>query len=100
MGYIVNLGLPKSGTTTLQCALDAAGFRVADHLLPGPGKKPVAKALYDGYFASGNPLASFDKIDALGEVSILRPKLSLWPQMDFGLLSALRNHPDIRFVAT
>jgi hypothetical protein len=37
----------------------------------------------------------------LGEVSILRKSLSLWPQCDFGILQALkRNHPEIRLVAT
>ena len=28
---IINLGLPKSGTTTLKHALTQAGFSVADH---------------------------------------------------------------------
>jgi len=105
---IVNLGLPKSGTTTLDQALQSAGLKVADHKMrradaprPELAGRPVARVLYDGYFQTGDPLADLGQYDALGEISILRPNLSLWPQTDWGLLSALRDrHPETLFVAT
>lgn len=99
--WIINLGLPKSGTTTFQTALERAGLSATGHLLPGPGRRPVARALFDAYFETGDPLSGLSGLDGLGEVSILRRNLSLWPQCDFGLLQALkRNHPKIRLVAT
>lgn len=106
--WIINLGLPKSGTTTLDQALQSAGLTVADHKIrranapdPALGGMPVAKVLYDGYFKDGDPLARLSGYDALGEISILRPTLSLWPQMDFGLIQTIRTlHPDTRFVAS
>ncbi|HSG56898.1 MAG TPA: hypothetical protein VLA45_15725, partial [Paracoccaceae bacterium] len=54
-----------------------------------------------GYFETGDPLAHLDMFDAFSEISSLRDGLSLWPQMDFGLLRAIRaHHPGVRFVAS
>ncbi|WP_226621633.1 sulfotransferase family protein [Alloyangia pacifica] len=105
---VINLGLPKSGTTTLGLALERAGLTVADHKLRR-GKCPdpalagsfVARQLYDGYFRSGDPLERLGGLDALAEVSVLNAKLNLWPQTDFGLIEALRTrHPELKFVAS
>ncbi|EPX81972.1 hypothetical protein [Salipiger mucosus] len=105
---VVNLGLPKSGTTTLATALGRAGLIVADHKLrrgrcpdPAIAGSYVARQLYDGYFGSGDPLERLGGIDALTEVSVMTRGLCLWPQTDFGLIEALRTrHPDLRFVAS
>ena len=105
---IVNLGLPKTGTTTLARALKIAGFRVADHRIrPRQTDNAdlhdafVADLLYRGYFQTGDPGHGFDDFNALTEVSCLRQGKSLWPQMDFALIDALRkHHPQIRFVAS
>lgn len=105
---VVNLGLPKSGTTTLAKALRLAGFTVADHRLRGRNAPDIAQKgmlvadlLYRGYFETGDPAAHLPGIDALSEMSALRGAKSLWPQMDFALLLALRaHHPGIRFIAT
>lgn len=105
---VVNLGLPKTGTTTLARALRLAGFTVADRRLRGrntdePTRKGafVADLLYRGYFETGDPAAHLGKVDAISEMSLLRADRSLWPQMDFALLLALRAHsPDIRFLAS
>ncbi|MCB1335719.1 MAG: sulfotransferase family protein [Roseivivax sp.] len=105
---IVNLGLPKSGTTTLAEALRSAGLRVADHKIRyrDTTRKAlrgtfVARQLYDGYFRQGDPLAALSPFDALAEISVLKPDMSLWPQTDFGLLQTLRDvRPDTRFVLT
>ena len=106
---VVNLGLPKSGTTTLARALECAGLRVADHKIRRGAECPapeiagsyVARQLYDGYFGSGDPLERLTGFDALSEISVLNATLCLWPQTDFGLIEAIRRqHPEVRFVAS
>ena len=86
---LVNLGLPKTGTTTLARALKIAGFRVADHRIR-PRETDSAKLrnafvadlLYQGYFQSGDPAEFFEDFTALTEISCLWEGKSLWPQMD------------------
>lgn len=105
---VVNLGLPKTGTTTLARALRRAGLHVADHRIrPRQTENSdlhgcfVADLLYRGYFETGDPGAHLDGFDAISEMSLLREGRSLWPQMDFGLIDALRDHhPDLRFLAS
>lgn len=105
---VINLGLPKSGTTSLGEALKRAGLRVADwRIRAGQSEGDrlkrafVGKLLYDGYFETGDPLARMDEFDAFTEIDIVRDGLNLWPQTDWGLLSAIRaHHPGARFVLT
>jgi hypothetical protein len=102
---VVNLGLPKSGTTTLGQALKAAGLKVADwRIRPrqgGPVNEFVGDLMYRGYFQSGDPLALMPGFDAFTEIEIVRNGLNLWPQTDWGLLSAIRaRHPGARFLLT
>ncbi|MEY8829034.1 hypothetical protein AB9K34_11565 [Sedimentitalea sp. XS_ASV28] len=105
---VVNLGLPKSGTTTLAKALRMAGYVVADHRLRGRNRQdsaqkgtPVADLLYRGLYETGDPAAYLTGITALSEMSVLRGAKSLWPQMDFSLLLAIRaHHPEVRFLAS
>jgi len=104
---IVNLGLPKSGTTTLGHALKLAGLKVADYRIrphqtdeDDSARAFVGDLMYRGYFHTGDPLAHLDEFDGFSEISTLRAGYSLWPQMDFGLIRALRaHHPNIRFLA-
>ncbi|MGB7243965.1 MAG: hypothetical protein WBC93_18010 [Sulfitobacter sp.] len=105
---VVNLGLPKTGTTTLARALRRSGFRVADHRIrkaqsadPQVQGQFVADLLYRGYFETGDPAAFLPGFDALSEISLLRNGRSLWPQMDFGLIEAIRkHHPEVLFLAS
>lgn len=105
---VVNLGLPKTGTTTLGRALKLAGLKVADHRIrPKQTSRTalhnafVADLLYQGYYETGDPMARFDEFEAIAEMSCLRDGRSIWPQMDFGLIDSLRrNHPGVKFVAT
>ena len=102
----VNLGLPKSGTTTLAKALRLAGLRVADHRMRGrndPGHKGqfVARLLYRGYYETGDPGAFLGEIDAISEMSTMSGGHSLWPQTDFALIRAIRaHHPGVVFLAS
>lgn len=105
---IVNLGLPKTGTTTLARALREAGLFAADHRVREDDTTDrrvrntfVALSLYAGWYEDGDPLGRLTFFDALTEISALRPPLSLFPQCDYPVLKAMRDrHPEIKFVAT
>ncbi len=106
---VINLGLPKSGTTTLAHALTRAGWQVADHKVrrihsrtPGLGGTFIGKQLYDAYFRDGDPFAVLDEFyDALTEISVLKGPVSLWPQCDYAMIKAMRiARPGMLFVAT
>ena len=105
---IVNLGLPKSGTTTLARALAAAGHRVADHRLrdkeedrPGRRRIFVANLLYRGLYEHDDPMALLPGYTAISEMSFIHGKHSVWPQCDFILLRALKDrYPKVKFIAT
>lgn len=105
---VVNLGLPKTGTTTLARALRRAGCHVADHRIRAKQTENralhgafVADLLYAGYFETGDPGAYLGEFDAITEMSVLREGRSVWAQMDFGLIMAIRaHHPGVRFLAS
>lgn len=106
---VINLGLPKSGTTTLGRALKMAGLKTADYRIRAHQVKDddernaafVGDLMYRGYFHTGDPLAHLEDFDGFAEISTLRGGRSLWPQMDFGLIRAIRkNHPGTRFLAS
>ena len=105
---VINLGLPKTGTTTLAHALRLTGMTVADYRIRRRQTKDttlhgafVAQRLYDGYFHAGDPLTGMDAFDAFTEISTLREGHCLWPQTDWGLISAIRaHHPGTLFLAS
>ena len=103
---VINLGLPKSGTTTLGKALSEAGLRVADWRIRRGDENATAfgfvgNLMYQGYFKSGDPLALMENYDAFAEIDIVRKGFNLWPQTDWGLLSAIReHHPGTKFILT
>lgn len=105
---IINLALPKTGTTTLTDALRHAGLTVADWKIrkgqstqDGLTGKHLGKIIYTDYFTSGDPLARLSEFDAINEMSMVNSEASLWPQTDWGLLSAIAaHHPGVKFVMT
>ncbi len=105
---VINLGLPKSGTTTLNKALSQAGYTVADHRLkereedkPGKRRVFVGSMLYKGLYEQGDPMAYMRDYDAVSEISFIHGKFSVWPQFDFALLKVLKDlYPELRFIAT
>lgn len=106
---LVNLGLPKTGTTTLAYALTQAGWTAADHKVrrihtreTGLGGTFVGRQMYNGYFECGDPFVHLDPYyDALTEISALNGDVSLWPQCDYAMIKAMRMaRSDMLFVAT
>ena len=105
---VVNLALPKTGTTTLTDALRHAGLTVADwRIRPGQSKRKdilrmhLGKILYGDYFATGDPLARLGEFDVINEMSAVRDDRSLWPQTDWGVLNAIQTlHPEVKFILT
>lgn len=105
---VVNLGLPKTGTTTLARALRRAGLKVADYRIrprqtenTGLHGAYVADLLYRGFYETGDPGAHFADFNAISEMNLLRGGRSIWPQMDFALIKAIKDHhPDVKFLAS
>lgn len=99
---IINLGLPKSGTTTLATAFEAAGLNVADWMArrdTGENIGFVGRLMYKGYFKSGDPLAYMPDFDAFTEISVVRRGRNFWPQTDWAIIAAIREkHPGARFL--
>ncbi|MCX7559481.1 sulfotransferase family protein [Sulfitobacter sp. F26204] len=103
---IISLSLPKSGTTTLAVALRHAGLKVIDwRIRQGQSANPalkgalIAPLMYEDYFDSGDPLARLGEFHAVTEMSAVNNRMSMWPQTDSGMLSAiLHHHPGARFV--
>lgn len=105
---VVNLGLPKSGTTTLAKALRRAGLHVADHRIRKRQTQDatlhgayVGALLYAGHYAGGDPAGRLGGFQALTELSQLSGGRSIWPQTDFALIENLRrHHPGVKFLAS
>lgn len=103
---VINLGLPKTGTTTLSKALRRASMRVADWRIRGrQTKNPdivgkhVGSLVYQSYFDTGDPLAALDEFDAITEMSYVKFNFNAWPQTDWAVLSAImKHHPGARFL--
>ena len=103
---VINLGLPKSGTTTLGVALKESGLKVADwRIRRGQTENReiagnfVGRVLYRGYFKTGDPLHYMDEFDAFTEISVASRGHNEWPQTDWGLLSAIiDHHPGAKFL--
>lgn len=95
---LFNLGLPKSGTTTLQEALTRAGLKSA-HWHVKDGNRYVGRSMYRNYLSGNDPLADFAGYDAITQPDVVWRRFSYWPQMDPVMLSAVRaHHPDCKFI--
>lgn len=102
---VINLGLPKTGTTTLTRALRRAGLRTVDWRVrrkqtqdPDLVRKHIGVILYRDYFDHGDPLRRLKSFDAFNELSHAGLRHSVWPQTDWGLLDAIQTHyPKAKF---
>lgn len=102
---LFNLGLPKSGTTTLHTALEKAGVKSAHwEFYPRSGiglrsHQFVGAYIYRHYLRGIDPLAGMKEWDAVTQADLIVAPHSLWPQMDYALLQKIRkHHPKCLFV--
>ena len=102
---LFNLGLPKSGTTTLHTALEKAGIKSAHwEFYPRMGiglraHQFVGANIYRSYLRGADPLAGLKEWDAITQADQIVAPYSLWPQMDFPLMQRIReHHPDCLFL--
>ncbi len=94
---LFNLGLPKSGTTTLQTAFEKAGLRSA-HWWVKDQRRHVGRSMYRNYFEGKDPLAHFVEYDVVTQADFVTRNASFWPQMDPAMLRSIReHHPELRF---
>lgn len=90
---LFNLGLPKSGTSTLHRTLVEAGLKSAHWEVPGLGH--VGPAIYRRYFEGRDPLADFASFDATTQADYVVGNVSIWPQMDVALIRRILSfHPE------
>lgn len=104
---LINLGLPKSGTTTLHNALTRAGLKSAHWALENAQGNYDTQSLgnyigyriYRDYLAGLDPFADLTEFDALTQMDMVSDSYSFWPQFDHALLQEVRRrHPDCLFV--
>lgn len=103
---VINLGLPKSGTTTLAKALRMSGLKVADWKVrkfqsrrADVARHFLGDLIYRGYFEHDDPLHFLEEFDALTEINVVGGELNRWPQSDWGVLSAIIDkHPGTKFI--
>lgn len=102
---LFNLGLPKSGTTTVHTALEKAGVKSAHwEFYPRSGiglrsHQFVGANIYRSYLQNKDPLAGLKEWDAVTQADLVVAPFSLWPQMDQALLNRIREfHPDCLFL--
>lgn len=93
---LVNLGLPKSGTTTLHTALARSGLRSAHWKVK---HRIVGRNLYHHHLAGRDPLTDLAEYDVITQADFISEHRSYWPQMDAALVHAIASHhPECRFL--
>jgi len=96
--WIIVIGFPKSGTSTIQRAFERAGLTSVHWVWRG---QPVGRLVYDGWFDRDDPLAHFSGVDAITQMDYCIPAkgLNYWPNLDIALLVRIRRlHPEVRFI--
>ncbi|MEM9212559.1 MAG: sulfotransferase family protein [Pseudomonadota bacterium] len=103
------VGLPKSGTSTIDQAFSSAGLQPVHWLHNG---MPIGKLMYDGWFDFDDPLHFFEGVDAITQMDFCSaepgiPKdseqkldlLNYWPNLDLGLIVRIKQmYPESKFI--
>lgn len=93
------VGFPKSGTSTLQKALQATGYRSA-HWQTEAGDF-VGKLMYRGMAEHDDPWFYLGDYDAITQADVCLPEhgLNFWPNLDFSIIAKIEErHPDCLFI--
>ena len=96
------IGFPKSGTTTIARALEAAGLRAAHWKdRTGPTGRFIGALIYDALYKGLDPFAHLTGFDAIAQSDVCWPYrgVNFWPNLDFSVLRAIRRaHPECLFL--
>lgn len=104
---LLNLGLPKSGTTSLQKALSESGVRTVHWAINRKNRRPhlgrlesfVGYRMYRDHLKGLDPLQDLAEFDVITQPDMISDQYSFWPQMDHALLrSVRRHHPECTFL--
>ena len=93
------IGFPKSGTTSITAALEASGMKTAHWQIDN--NRFVGALIYKAVLNGLDPFTHLEGYDAVTQADVCLPnhRLSLWPNLDFAVLSAIRRaHPTCLFV--
>ena len=92
------IGFPKSGTTTLNHALNEAGLPAAHQKIEAGF---CGVLMYESLEEDENPFSRFKGYRAVTQSDVCRPQrgLNFWPQLDHDMLDAVERHnPDVKFI--
>lgn len=93
-----NLGLPKSGTSTLQNAFARSGLKSL-HWHSSVLNKYIGRAMYERFLKDEPIMTDFPDAAVVTQADLITYETSFWPQMDQALLRQLkRENPRVRFI--
>ncbi len=93
------IGFPKSGTTSITSGIGSE--RPESRALANASGRFVGSLIYKAVHEGLDPFEYLKAYDAVTQADVCLPahKLSLWPNLDFAVLSAIRRaHPSCLFV--
>lgn len=92
------VGFPKSGTSTIQKALESSGYRSA-HWKVSEGY--VGELMQRGLSDKDDPWYYLQQYEAITQADVCLPQLGLnhWPNLDFGVIEKIKElYPDCLFI--
>lgn len=95
---VFGLGLPKSGTTTLQDSFLKAGLKSL-HWHTESVDKYAGNSMYSRWFKGEDIMSDFPDLDAVTQPDLMTKTTSFWPQMDPAMLRGLSaQNKDLKFI--
>lgn len=95
---VFGLGLPKSGTSTLQDAFLRSGMKSL-HWYTQTVEKFAGNSMYHRWYRGENIMTDFPGFEAVTQPDLITTTTSFWPQMDPALLREVaRQNPDVKFI--
>lgn len=93
-----NIGMPKSGSSTLQNAFTRSGIHSL-HWYNKTVDKYVGREIYKRHWLSENLLADFPGARAVTQADLITWDLSFWPQMDPAIIRKIaQQNPGCKFL--
>ena len=95
---VFSLGLPKSGTSTLQDAFLRSGLKSL-HWYTKSVDKFAGNSMYSRWYRGENIMKDFPGFEAVTQPDLITTTTSFWPQMDPAMLREIaRQNPGVKFI--